>query len=40
MRQLVEKYRGPKLLPVEECPTCHRPMPRKPGRPKQAKLAA
>jgi hypothetical protein len=30
----------PHLEPQPECPTCHRPMPRKPGRPKQDKFAA
>jgi hypothetical protein len=30
----------PHLEPQPECPTCGRKMPRKPGRPKQAKFAA
>jgi hypothetical protein len=40
MRELVAKYRGKLLPPVGECPTCHRPLPRKRGRPSRRELEA
>jgi hypothetical protein len=39
MRELVAKYRG-ELPPVAECPACHRPLPRKRGRPSRRELRA